>query len=210
MSTRSRRRAQRMVARAAARRRRRRARRRRCGRRRSASISACLVDDRPARGVDQERRGLHPRQVARRRRARGCARDSTQVDGDDVGRGEQLVALDPPDARPPRRRSVGQVLAPGDDVHAERLRRRARPGCRAGRARRRRACAPCEVGADGVLPAARADGAVLARRRAARAARISAQVSSAVAAAPSAGAADRDAELGGGGDVDRARCACRW
>ena len=84
-----------------------------------------------------------------------------QVDGDDVRGGEQLVPLDPADADlggP----LVGEVLAPGDDVHAE---GETDAGDLAALAAEADDAEPGagEVGADRLLPAAGADGGVLLR-----------------------------------------------
>ena len=78
-----------------------------------------LVDDGAARGVDEVRRRLHQRELGRADDA-DRALPQRQVDGDDVGAAEEIMLSDPLDAelRRPFRR---QVLAPGDDVHGERL-----------------------------------------------------------------------------------------
>src|SRR5882757_4488805 len=75
------------------------------------------VADRPARGVDEDRTRLHQPDLAGTDKA-AAARAQHQVHRQNVGAAEQFVLLDPLDTllcgllR-------GQVLAPGDRLHAE-------------------------------------------------------------------------------------------
>src|SRR5512146_1162684 len=78
-----------------------------------------LIDDRPARGVDKERRRLHQGQLPRADQP-GRPPAELVVHRDDIGDGEQFVLADRRDAG--RRRGLRpQVLAPGEHLHAERL-----------------------------------------------------------------------------------------
>ena len=99
-----------------------------------------FVDDRPARGVDEIAGRLHAREIGG---ADQAARALAQhhMDGDDVGGREQffLAGIADADLLASLRR---QVRAPGDHVHAERLRQPRDLGCRACRGRPRRASCP--------------------------------------------------------------------
>src|SRR5690606_8109766 len=77
-----------------------------------------LVDDRTPRSIDEERRRLHARELARADVA-DRARRELELDRDDVALVEESFVVDAWDTDS-RRCGVGQVAAPRDDVHAER------------------------------------------------------------------------------------------
>ena len=79
-----------------------------------------LIHDRPARGVDQNRGGFHHRELGSSHHA-SAPLAQHHVDGQDVRPREELFPRDG------RHLVLGgpvgsQVLAPGDDPHAERVR----------------------------------------------------------------------------------------
>ena len=79
-----------------------------------------FVDDRPARGVDEVGGRLHAREIGRADQAARALAEH-HMDGDDVGGGEQFLLGGVADAD--FLAFLGrQVRAPGDHVHAERLR----------------------------------------------------------------------------------------
>ena len=136
-----------------------------------------LVDQRSTRGVDEIGAWLHQRQFMRADDAAGAFAQH-QMQADDVACGKQLVLLDARDADV-RGRLGGQVLAPGDDVHLQRLRDAgdlAADLAEADEAER----AAVKLNAEARLPAALADQAVLVRDLPRTAASISAMVSSGV------------------------------
>jgi len=76
-----------------------------------------LVDNQPARGVDEERGRLHQRELARADQP-GRSWRQDEVDRDDVGATEKIVLGREGDAG--GRAGLGcQILAPGEDLHAE-------------------------------------------------------------------------------------------
>jgi hypothetical protein len=78
-----------------------------------------LVDQRPARGIDDDRARLHARELRRAddpRRALG----EHHVQRDRIRRREELVLADKLGTRVARGR-LGQVLAPGNDAHVHGL-----------------------------------------------------------------------------------------
>jgi hypothetical protein len=122
-----------------------------------------------------------------------------QVDGDDVRGGEQLVLVHPPDAGR-RGALVGEVRAPGDDVHLEGLPDTGDAGAEPAEADDAEAGAG-EIGADGRLPAAGAQGGVLGGdvpgdREDQRPGQLGG------AGGVRGGPADGDAAVAGGGEVD--------
>ncbi len=79
-----------------------------------------LVDDRPARGVDDVGRGLHQREFLRAHEAAAALRQH-HVDGDEIRLPEQILLAHIPDTGLLALLG-GEVLAPGDHLHPERLR----------------------------------------------------------------------------------------
>ncbi len=88
-----------------------------------------LVHDRTARGVDEISGGLHQRQLLRADQA-ACARPQDHVDGHDVGRPEQLLLGSGLIDAGLLAALGGEVLAPGDDLHAHRLGDLGHPGAK--------------------------------------------------------------------------------
>jgi len=91
--------------------------------REDAAVPQCgdqsvFVNERAPRSVDQDRSGFHPRDLRRADRV-PASRRQHQVQADSIGAGEQLILADELGARG-RGGLRREVLAPGDDVHAER------------------------------------------------------------------------------------------
>ena len=187
-----------MVRRGAARCRRRRGRRpRSC--RRERREQRLLVDDRPARRVDEDRRRAHARQLGGADQpARARAQPQVDVTTSERSSSSSRATGSAPAARAA---SAVEVLAPREHVHRERAPDRgdARPG---GRGRSRRASgrpAPSRPWSASRRPGVAASSAGMWRSSA----RIRPQVSSAGGLGERPGAADHDAARGRGGDVDR-------
>ena len=113
-------RAQRMVRRAAARGRRRRAPAPAIVPSCSASSSAASSTIGPREVLTRSAVGFMRRELARRRRARGCAVAEHEVDGDDVGAAEQLLLGHGLARRASAARSAVRFWLQAIDVHAER------------------------------------------------------------------------------------------
>ena len=125
-----------------------------------------LIHDRAARGVDEPRRRLHQREIGGSdKTVRAGAQH--EMDGEDVRLPEEIFFRDVGGARG-QRLLLRQVLAPGDDAHAE---GEADAGdLRADIAEAEHAQGlAAQIGADGALPAARAQrrvfGGDMARAR---------------------------------------------
>src|SRR3954469_12486376 len=158
-----------------------------------------LLDDRPATGVHEDCGVLHQGEVVCADEAAGPP-GPQQVDGHDVRGGEQLVLLDATDADLGGA-LVGEVLAPGDDVHAEGDADAGDLGTEPAESDDAESPAR-EVAADGLLPATDAHGGVLLRD-VAEGREDEAPGELGGGGRLRAGAADGDAQLGGGFDVDR-------